>query len=85
VAQGIGRQPPELKIAGSNPAGRTKMKSRTWMEIRVLFYFDVFVFSSRVSGFAVEFQGQSKQQIGCAYIRLAEYVILIIDDRGKTQ
>ena len=24
VAQGIGRQPPELKIAGSNPAGRTK-------------------------------------------------------------
>ena len=26
VAQGIGRQPPELKIAGSNPAGRTKNK-----------------------------------------------------------
>ena len=24
MAQGIGRQPPELKIAGSNPAGRTK-------------------------------------------------------------
>ena len=23
VAQWIGRQPPELKIAGSNPAGRT--------------------------------------------------------------
>ena len=24
VAQGIERQPPELKAAGSNPAGRTK-------------------------------------------------------------
>jgi hypothetical protein len=24
VAQGIERQPPELKVAGSNPAGRTR-------------------------------------------------------------
>jgi hypothetical protein len=26
VAQGIERQPPELKVAGSNPAGRTSYK-----------------------------------------------------------
>ena len=27
VAQGIGRQPPELKIVGSNPTGRTIIKT----------------------------------------------------------
>jgi hypothetical protein len=28
VAQGIERQPPELKAAGSNPAGRTRKQKR---------------------------------------------------------
>ena len=34
VAQGIGRQPPELKIAGSNPAGRTIKDNKGSNDIR---------------------------------------------------
>jgi hypothetical protein len=36
VAQGIERQPPELKAAGSNPAGRTRYKMAISILIAIL-------------------------------------------------
>jgi hypothetical protein len=46
VAQGIGRQPPELKIAGSNPAGRTKQKQRVGKIAANPFLFPYFLIST---------------------------------------